>query len=121
MAEDFLEYRQELAASFHPRFEAFNSLVKEGLLGGVGSEGIGFFKLLEFGFSAIEMGANLFANESANETFEINGGFVICPAVLHVLGFAKSAKGFQSSQALAGRAFGDAEFLNEVIERERLG
>lgn len=121
MTEDFLEYRQELAAAFHPRFEAFNAFVKEGMLGGVGSEGISFFKLLEFGFSAIEMGANLFADESANETFEINGGFVICPAILHVLCFAKCAKGFQSSQALAGRAFGDAKFLNEIIERKRLG
>lgn len=75
-------------------------------------------ELLEFGFSAVEVRADLFADEATDEAFEICGGFVVGAAIAVAGGFADGAEGFEGAQALASGAFGDAEFLNEVVEGE---
>ena len=77
--------------------------------------------LPEFGFAAVQMGAYLLADKAADEPFEIGGRFVVSAAIIDILRITNRTEGFQRAQALTCGAFGDAEFLHEVVERERLG
>ena len=81
LAEDFLEDGKELAAAFHPGLEAFEAFVVEFALFRVCGQGGGFAKFLEFGFSAVEVGTDLFADETTDEAFQIGSGFVVGAAV----------------------------------------
>lgn len=81
----------------------------------------GFGDALDFGASAFEVGADLFADEAADEAFEFDGGFVVGAAfaVSVVVCFADGAEAFEGAEALACGAFADLEAFDEVIEGER--
>jgi len=102
LSENFLEHGEDLSATFHPGVEAFDAVAEELAFNGVLGEGGGFAELLEFGFSAIEVGADLFTDESADEAFEFGSGFVVGAAVAVAFGFTDRAEGFEGAQALAG-------------------
>lgn len=91
------------------------------MLGGIGIEWNGLLELLEFGFTAVEMGSYLLADKAADEAFEIGGRLVVSSAIIDILCFTNRTEGFQCTQALTCGTFGNAEFLHEVIKRERLG
>lgn len=121
LAEDFLEDGEDLGAAAHPLFEAFDAVADEAALFGVLDGAGGGGKLADAGFSAVEMGADLFADEAADESFEFDGGFVIGSAFDGAVGggFADSAEAFEHAETLAGGALADTEAVNEVVERKR--
>jgi len=126
LAEDALNHGKEPAAVANQVVEAVGALEEEFAALGVGF-GVGeIAEALDLVASAVEVGADLFADEAADEAFELNGGFVVgasfgaAIAVAVTLGFADRTKAFESAKALAGRAFADFQVLDQVIERERV-
>jgi hypothetical protein len=60
----------------------------------------------------------LFTHESTDEAFQVYGGFVVGAAVASSFGFSHSAESPESPEALAGGAFGNTQFTDEIIERK---
>jgi len=60
----------------------------------------------------------LFADESADEAFEFDGGLVVGAAFDVAGGFADGVEAFEGAEALAGGAFADAEAFDEIVEGE---
>ena len=79
---------------------------------------VAFGELADLRFAAFQVGADLFADESASEAFEFDGGFVIGAAfgIAVAVGLAHGAKAFEHAQALAGGSFADIEALDEIVE-----
>ena len=127
MAEDSLNDGEDSAAVADPVVEAVGAFEKE-----LAAIGVGFVvgevaEAFDFVASAVEVGADLFADEAANEAFQLDGWFVvgasfgaaIAVAVAVALGFADRAEAFEGAEALAGGAFADFQALYQVVERER--
>jgi hypothetical protein len=126
LAEDALNHGKEPAAVADPVVEAVGAFEEEFAALGVGF-GVGeFAEAFDFVASAVEVGADLFADEAANEAFKFHSGFVVgasfgaAIAVAIPLSLADCAEAFESAKALAGRAFADFQVLDQVVERERI-
>lgn len=120
LTEEALDDRQDAATGVHPVAEAGDAIEQEIAVGGVW---LGFGSLLkfgEFGFAAFEVGADLFADEPADEAFEFDGGFVVGSATVDGQSFADGAEVLERAEALADGAFADAQAGDEVVEREGL-
>ena len=114
---------EDSAAVADPVVEAVGAFEKE-----LAAIGVGFVvgevaEAFDFVASAVEVGADLFADEAANEAFQLDGGFVVgasfAVAVAVAVGFADCAEAFEGAEALAGGAFADFQALYQVVERER--
>jgi hypothetical protein len=123
LAEEFLEDGQDAAAFDHPLFEAFEAFAVEVALGGVGELVGGIDEVSNFGSTAFEVGADLFADESADHGFQFEGGFVVGAAFGVAVGgsFADGAEFFECAEALGGGAFADAEAGDEVVKGKGAG
>ena len=121
MAEDSLNQGEYSAAVADPVVEAVGALEKELAAIGVGFRVGEVAEAFDFVASAVEVGADLFADEATDEAFEFNGRFVVGAsfAVAIAIGFADGAEAFEGAEALAGGAFADFQALDEVVERER--
>ena len=121
MAEDALNHGEEPTAVADPVVEAAGAFEEEFAALGVGF-GVGeITEALDFVSSAVEVGADLFADEATDEAFEFHSGFVVGAsfAVAVAIGFADGAKAFEGAEALAGRAFADFQVLYQVVEGKR--
>jgi hypothetical protein len=107
-----------VGAFAHPVVEAVDAFADEVAALWIVDGVDGVCELFEFGFSAFEVGADLFLDESPGEAFEVDGGLVVSAAVAVRGGLADGAEGFQGAQALADRAFADGKALDKVVERE---
>lgn len=121
MAEDALDHGEEPATVADPMVEAVGAFEQELAAIGVGFHVGEVAEAFDFVASAVEVGADLFADETADEAFEFDGGFVVGAsfAVAVAVGFADSAEAFEGAEALAGGAFADFQALYQVVERER--
>ena len=121
MAEDSLDQGEYSAAVADPVVEAVGAFEKELAAFGVGFAVGEVAEAFDFMASAVEVGADLFADEAADEAFEFDGWFVVGAsfAVAVAVGFADCAEAFEGTKALAGRAFADFQALYQVVERER--
>jgi hypothetical protein len=121
LAEKFLEDGKDPAAAAHPVVEAVDTAAEEFAVMGIVYLAGGFRELVDFGFPAIEMRADLFADEAADESFEFHGGFIISATFRAIvsIGLADGAEVFEHAETLAGGAFADVEALDEVVEGER--
>ena len=126
MAEDALNDGKNTAAVADPVVETVGALEEE-----LAAFGVAFLvgelaKALDFVAPAVEVGADLFADETTDEAFEFYGGFKVSAsfgaavAVAIALGFADCAEAFERAKALAGRAFADFQAFYQVVERERV-
>ena len=104
-----------------PVVEAVGAFEKELAAFGVGFAVGEVAEAFDFMASAVEVGADLFADEAADEAFELDGWFVVGAsfAVAVAIGFADRAEAFEGAEALAGGAFADFKALYQVVERER--
>jgi len=64
------------------------------------------------------MGADLFANKPAGQSFELDRGLIIGAALGSSVGFADRAQALEHPQPLAGGAFADVKALHEIVQRE---
>ena len=123
MAEDSLDDGEDSSAVADPVVEAVGAFEKELAAIGVGFAVGEVAEAFDFMASAVEVGADLFADEAADEAFEFDGWFVVgasfAVAVAVAVGFADCAEAFEGTKALAGGAFADFQALYQVVERER--
>ena len=72
-------------------------------------------------FPALQVRADLFADESADEPFQFHGRFVVSASfgTAVAIRLAHRAKALEHAQSLAGGAFADIEPLDQVIQRQR--
>lgn len=116
-----MDHGEEPAAVADPMVEAVGAFEKELAAIGVAFAVGEVAEAFDFVASAVEVGADLFANEAADKAFEFDGWFVVGAsfAVAVAIGFADGAEAFEGAEALAGGAFADFQALDEIVERER--
>ena len=73
---------------------------------------------VDLGFPAFQVRADLLADKSTGQPFELDRGFVICAALGSAFCFTDRAQALEHPQSLAGRAFADVEALHEIVQRE---
>lgn len=117
-----MDHGEEPATVADPMVEAVGAFEQELAALGVVFRAGEVAEAFDFVASAVEVGADLFADETADEAFEFDGGFVVgasfAVGVAIAIGFADGAEAFEGAEALAGGAFADFQAFYQVVERE---